>query len=100
MAFDTVAGAWADVELPFDLFLPVVRNRVNYKAPRLSSARPPIVASLGLVYSRFEFNRQPNPLYKPGPFSLKIKSIAAYAKPRPAVVLVSSAGAERNAKVI
>jgi len=103
VAFDTVAGAWITVDIPFDLFLPVTRNQINYKAPRLTAGRRsqkgPIIQSFGLVYSRFEFNKYPNPSYKPGPFSLKIKEISAYSAPRPAFLLLSSAGSERNAKV-
>jgi hypothetical protein len=51
---------------------------VGWQAPRLEGGRRkkakpgPIIKSLGLVYSRFEFNRYPNPYYRPGPFSLKV----------------------------
>lgn len=42
----------------------------------------------------------PNPSYSPGPFSLEISGgISAYVDPRPQLLLVSSAGVERNAKV-
>jgi hypothetical protein len=42
---------------------------------------------------RFEFNKAPNPSYKPGKFQLAIEGgIAAYKAPRPAVVAISSAG--------
>jgi hypothetical protein len=58
--FETVAGAWVTVDLPWDAFVPVVRNRVNYKGQPLGvKARTGalVASSLGLVYSRFEFNR-------------------------------------------
>ena len=97
-AFDTVKGAWMTIELPFSRFFPVVRNRLDYKAPPLKASSQ-VAVSFGFVYSRFEFNRAPNPYYNPGPFSLKLKDVSVYSVPRPALLLVSSAGAERNAKV-
>lgn len=105
-AFDTLplqdvgegAGGWQTITIPFHRFYPVVRNRVDYKAAPLQPSSQAAV-SLGLVYSRFEFNRQANPYYDPGAFSLSLEEIALYRSRRPSLVLVSSAGAERNAKV-
>lgn len=102
MAFDTQAGVWETIDIPFDHFIPVVRNRVNYKGARLpmgSQKDGPKAFSFGIVYSRFEFNKAPNPSFTPGKFTLKIESISAYRNVRPAFVLISSAGAERNAKI-
>jgi hypothetical protein len=46
---------------------------------------------------RFEFNKAPNPSYKPGKFQLAIEGgISAYKAPRPALVAVSSAGVIRH----
>ena len=53
VAFDTVPGQWATVDLPFDRFVPVVRNRVDYKAPPLAATgggSRRIATSFGLVY--------------------------------------------------
>jgi hypothetical protein len=56
------------------------------------------ISKLGLVLSRFEFNKMPNPAYHAGPFTLAIEGgISAFRAPRPQLVLLSSAGVERNA---
>jgi len=56
------------------------------------------ISKLGLVLSRFEFNKMPNPLYHPGAFELHIGGgFSAYRNPRPQLVVFSSAGVERNA---
>ena len=51
--------------------------------------------SLGLVLSRFDFNELPNSKCRPGPFRLDVAEVGLFRSPRPSVVLVSSAGAER-----
>ena len=51
--------------------------------------------SLGLVFSRFDFNELPNSKCVPGAFQLDVAEIGLYRSVRPAVVLVSSAGTER-----
>jgi hypothetical protein len=52
VAFDTVPNQWATIELPFDRFLPVIRNRVNYKAPGLGGnpTKKRVATSFGIVY--------------------------------------------------
>ncbi|KAK9814216.1 hypothetical protein WJX72_002437 [[Myrmecia] bisecta] len=95
--FDTIAGEWAIVKLPWREFVPVKRARYEANAPALDPAK---VRQLGLVLSRFEFNGLPNPRYKPGKFELLIGGgIQAYKEGRPALVMVSSAGVERNALI-
>lgn len=55
---------------------------------------PKKIVKLGTVLSRFEFNKMPNPAYKPGPFQLLLDGgVRAYKAPRPQIVMVSSAGA-------
>ncbi len=68
-------------------------------SPKHTPINPPPPPKKKNTNSRFEFNRAANPYYQPGAFSLKLHEVSAYRAPRPAVVLVSSAGAERNAKV-
>lgn len=101
-AFDTMqleeGEGWQTITLPFHRFFPVVRNRVDYKAAPLQSSSQ-VAVSFGFVYSRFEFNRQANPYYAPGGFTLAMEEVSLYRSQRPEIVLVSSAGAERNAKV-
>ena len=52
------------------------------------------------MYSRFSFNGAPNEAFRPGPFELRVEGgIGAFAAPRPQLLLVSSAGVERNARI-
>ncbi|GIL92972.1 hypothetical protein Vretimale_15467 [Volvox reticuliferus] len=93
--FDTVAGQWTDVYLPWHNFVPVKRAQSDPDDPPLDPSR---ISKLGLVLSRFEFNKLPNQDYKPGPFELLIEGgIRAYQDVRPQLVMISSAGVERNA---
>ncbi|KAG2439443.1 hypothetical protein HXX76_004799 [Chlamydomonas incerta] len=93
--FDTVAGQWTDVYLPWHNFVAVQRAQSDPEGVPLDPSR---ISKLGLVLSRFEFNKAPNPDYKPGPFALLLADgISAYTDVRPQVVMISSAGVERNA---
>ncbi|KAF8071307.1 IP5P13 [Scenedesmus sp. PABB004] len=88
-------GDWTTVRLPWHSFVPVKRAQSDPEGEPLDASA---ISKLGLVLSRFEFNKAPNPAYRPGPFTLCIAGgISAYAAPRPAVVAISSAGVERNA---
>mmetsp|Transcript_26186 Transcript_26186/g.83691 ORF Transcript_26186/g.83691 Transcript_26186/m.83691 type:complete len:633 (+) Transcript_26186:205-2103(+) len=95
--FDTVEGQWMDVRLPWANFVAVRRALVTRDAPPLD---PAAIVKLGLVLSRFEFNRFPNPSYKPGPFRLEIDGpLMGYRAARPQLVMMSTAGVERNARI-
>ncbi|EIE22978.1 CIA30-domain-containing protein [Coccomyxa subellipsoidea C-169] len=95
--FDTLPGRSTTVYIPWREFVAVKRARVDPAAPKLD---PSSVRQLGLVLSRFEFNGLANPNYWAGKFSLKIKGgIQGFREPRPAIVFVTSAGVERNAKI-
>eukprot|EP00775_Hariotina_reticulata_P006495 gene6495-6723_t len=96
--FDTSPdGDWTTVRLPWHNFVPVKRAQSD---PAGASLDPSQISKFGLVLSRFEFNKMPNPAYKPGAYTLEIDGgISAYKAPRPAVVAVSSAGVERNAVI-
>lgn len=83
------AGEWVTLRVPWSAFVAVKRQNEDVSAPKLDASA---VRSLGLVLSRFEFNGLPNPCFTEGRFSLKVKSIAPFASPRPALVHVSSAG--------
>jgi hypothetical protein len=61
--------------------------------PTGSSLDASQISKFGLVLSRFEFNKMPNPAYKPGSYTLQIDGgISAYKAARPAIVAISSAG--------
>ena len=61
--FDTVAGDWVNVSIPWHEFVGVSKAQVRPDAPPLDPAR---ISSVGMVYSRFDFNDAANPNYKPG----------------------------------
>ncbi|GJP59842.1 hypothetical protein CLOP_g15469, partial [Closterium sp. NIES-67] len=94
-SFDTLAGAWHTVRLPFSSFAPVFRARTVPGAPPLDTSN---VASLQLMLSKFEYDGRLNPSFTPGPFTLPLTSIAAYPLdplPLPRIVHVGSAGVTR-----
>lgn len=66
VAFDTEAGRWQTVDIPFGEFEPTYRGRVIDGAPALDLTK---VTSLGLMIS----DKQA------GPFALEVRWIAAFA---------------------
>lgn len=93
-SFDTVKGEWQSIRLPFDSFVPVFRARtVKDAAPFDTSS----IASLQLLFSKFEYDGKLNPKFEAGPFQLPIASIKAYLKEPvvPHIVHLSSAGVTR-----
>ncbi|CAI5467512.1 unnamed protein product [Closterium sp. Yama58-4] len=94
-SFDTLAGTWHTVRLPFSSFAPVFRARTVPGAPPLDTSN---IASLQLMLSKFEYDGRLNPSFTPGPFTLPLTSIAAYPSdpsPLPRIVHVGSAGVTR-----
>jgi len=91
------SGDWADVFIPWHEFVPVKRARSVPDGPPLDSTS---VKQFGLVYSRFSFNGFANPNHKFGDFRVEFEGgIKAFKNPKPQIVLISSAGVERNALV-
>lgn len=56
--FDTAKGDWTAVKLPWTSFVPVRKTVSDPEMPPLDPAK---VTSVALVYSRFDFNKFPNP---------------------------------------
>lgn len=99
-SFSTIKDQWSEILLPFDTFVAVRRNEVNYFAPKANKAAAQgRMSSVGFVFSRFEFNGRPNPKCTPGRFQLDVEEISVYRAARPELVLVSSAGTERINKL-
>jgi monofunctional biosynthetic peptidoglycan transglycosylase len=65
VAFDTVAGEWTSVRLPFTSFVPTFRGRLVRDSVPLDPAQ---LTSIGLMISDNQ----------PGRFCLEIETIAAY----------------------
>ena len=83
--------------LPWHEFVPVKRAKTLPNGPPIDPAR---VRQFGLVYSRFAFNGFPNEAYSPGAFEVCLEGgIRAFKAPRPQLIMVSSAGVERNARI-
>ncbi|KAL4536080.1 hypothetical protein Ndes2437B_g05513 [Nannochloris sp. 'desiccata'] len=92
-----VNGDWTTVFLPWHEFIPVKRARSLPGGPPLDPSK---VRQFGLVYSRFAFNGFPNDSYSPGLFEIQFEGgIRGFMAPKPQIVLISSAGVERNAKI-
>ena len=95
-SFDTVAGVWIDVKVPFSSFIAVRQTKVDYTAPPLyQEGSEDNSANIGFILSKFEYNSFLNPRFTAGGFKLDVSDICFYRDPRPAFVLISSAGAER-----
>ena len=75
ISFDTKAGEWMTIQLPFTDMKPVLRAKIVDAAPQLNLQK---IASLQLMLSKFEYNRQLNPSFAPGQFTLAIESIGVY----------------------
>jgi hypothetical protein len=74
-SFDTTAGAWISLRIPFADLVPVFRAKTVKNAPGLNTAR---IRSLQLMLSKFEYDGVLNPYFSAGSFTLLIKSIAVY----------------------
>jgi hypothetical protein len=74
-AFDTVAGEWMTVRIPFAQMVPVFRAKTLQGAAPL---QPQSIRSLQLMLSKFEYDGALNPSFNPGPFRLVLQSIQAY----------------------
>jgi hypothetical protein len=101
LSFDTEAGTWQTINLPFEEFWPTSRAR------RLPEGTTPLdrssIHSLQVMLSKFEYDGELNPSFRPGEFELPIESISAYRasegspakKPCPKFIMVSSCGVTR-----
>lgn len=92
-SFDTVAGVWQTIRVPFSDFIPVFRAKVVGDKP----LNPASIASMQLMLSKFEYDGGLNPAFSAGPFELPIQSIKTYLPDNvaPRFVHLSSAGVTR-----
>ncbi|KAK4589526.1 hypothetical protein RGQ29_020200 [Quercus rubra] len=93
-SFDTVAGQWQSIRLPFSSLRPIFRARTVSDAPPFD---PTNVLSLQLMFSKFESDGKLNPTFVEGAFELPLSSIRTYIKDPicPRFVHVGSAGVTR-----
>ena len=83
-SFDTVAGQWMDVQVPFAQLIPVLRAKTVPDAPTIDRQN---IAALQVMLSKFEYDGALNPTFEPGPFQLEIESISAYGNGRARAVV-------------
>lgn len=74
-AFNTVAGEWITVRVPFVEMVAVQRAKTIPNAPPVDTRN---LRSFQLMLSKFEYNGQLNPSFTAGRFSLSVESIRAY----------------------
>jgi hypothetical protein len=74
-AFDTVAGDWITVRVPFAQMVAVQRAKTLTNAPPVDTRN---LRSFQLMLSKFEYDGQLNPRFTAGRFSLSMESIRAY----------------------
>eukprot|EP00775_Hariotina_reticulata_P012925 gene12925-13053_t len=93
-SFDSSAGEWQDIFLPFSEFIPTFRART---VPGGAALNPSSISSIQLMLSKFEYDGALNPAFKAGYMELPITSITGYMKQpvTPRFVHVSSAGVTR-----
>lgn len=90
-SFDTVYNTWITVRIPFDELIPVFRAKTVE-----SQFDPSHVTSFQLMLSKFEYDGELNPKFKPGTFRIEVESIQAYGGDKlPQFVMISSAGVTR-----
>lgn len=92
-SFDTVANTWIDIYVPFTEMVATFRARSVPDAPDFD---PKKVFSFQLMLSKFEYDRQLNPQFQPGPFELEVGTISAYRQ-RQGIALAIIGNHERGA---
>jgi len=75
-SFDTTPGEWLSIPIPFSQLTPVLRAKRQPQAPALN---PATICSCQLMLSKFEYDRELNPHFKPGSFYLDIATIRAFS---------------------
>jgi uncharacterized protein YbjT (DUF2867 family) len=92
-SFDTEANTWITVRIPFNTLTPVFRAKVMDFTEPLDPSK---ISSFQLMLSKFEYDKELNPNFTPGGFSLQVESIKAYGgSPSPQFIMISSAGVTR-----
>jgi uncharacterized protein YbjT (DUF2867 family) len=74
-SFDTSQNEWMTIRVPFDRLVPVFRAKVVNPSPIFDRTQ---IRSFQLMLSKFEYDRELNPNFTPGLFTLEVESIAAY----------------------
>lgn len=73
-SFDTTAGEWQTIRLPFQEFVAVFRAKTVNDRP----LDPSKIYAFQLMLSKFEYDGALNPRFTPGAFRLEVRSLAVY----------------------
>lgn len=73
--FDTTAGEWISIDVPFAELVSTFRAR---SLPDAAPYNPAKTVSFQLMLSKFEYNKQLNPCFIAGPFELAIRQVGLY----------------------
>ena len=92
-SFDTVADSWVTVEIPFAEMVATFRAKSMPDAPAFDPAK---IYSFQLMLSKFEYDRQLNPNFSAGAFSLAIATIDVFRQRKGVPLLIVSSGDEAS----
>ncbi|MBF2035967.1 MAG: CIA30 family protein [Leptolyngbyaceae cyanobacterium T60_A2020_046] len=94
-SWDTEADRWMRVDIPFAAMQATFRARTQPTAPPLDVRR---VCSFQLMLSKFEYDGEKNPTFRPGPFCLELRSLRVYRPvPTPPVIAIAATAAQAAA---
>jgi uncharacterized protein YbjT (DUF2867 family) len=86
-SFDTNANEWMTISIPFGDLVPIFRAKTVSDAPAVD---PTQICSFQLMLSKFEYDKDLNPHFAPGLFSLQVESILAYGgEITPQIVMIN-----------
>lgn len=74
-SFDTQAGQWITVRIPFAQLVPVMRAKT---VPGGRSLQTSNLRAIQLMLSKFEYDGELNPRFQPGQFRLELSKIEAF----------------------
>lgn len=72
---DTTPDEWLVTDIPFSAFIATFRAKTQPTAPPLD---PTSICSFQLMLSKFEYDGEKNPHFRPGAFSLDVRSLGVY----------------------
>ncbi len=84
-SFDTQAGVWLDVDVPFAELVPTFRAKSISEAAPFDDSK---TVSFQIMLSKFEYDRRLNPNFTPGPFELAVAKVEAYRTRRGVPLIV------------
>lgn len=88
VSFNTSAGEWIDVRIPFADLIPVLRAKT---LPNAGPVNAGSISALQVMLSKFEYDGALNPHFKAGEFALELESISAYSTTLSSTVTIDAA---------